>query len=375
MTFSMVEVAQGCRFCPMCRDTCTAGVATALESQTTRGFALLIDHWQRQGALPQGGAEAIYACTQCGLCEATCASRRPLPEAILALRRQLVEQAAEPTAVRQACERFLAAQKSSRDGSHTVDGAVVFDPGGLTGAEAVGIVEALQRLTRASGQNYAVVAGTPGCEHLLADLGYERLAVELAQEHVRQIAAIRPKLVVTACSQCFDMFVRRYPAWGVTWPAGVELQHVAGWLHGLSYASLPVAPAGDGTWFYHDDDCLARKTIMHAEPRALLQTLLPDRWRELPRSGSAALSAGAAGATPELRPDIAFRAAARLLSAATEAAGGEAAPGIVTACARTAAHLAAAARRLDSPVQVLHLAELAVMAKLVAEGSQSERSA
>jgi Fe-S oxidoreductase len=360
------QIVEDCRFCPMCRDVCTAGVVTGLESHTSRGFALLADRWYRRGSLPAGGPEALYACTQCGLCKATCASERDLPEAILTIRQEFVQRQMQPQAVLKA-RAAAVVDGPALDGTSKVQryhpdlGEVVFDAGGLLTPEAAAsTVEALQSLAEQHGVAFSVMESAPMCEHVLADLGYVDDAVASAQQYVERLKASGAKRVVTACSQCYDTFLRRYPRWGISWPEGVEIIHVATWLKGLSVNPLPDSAVEGRLWLYHDDASLARLSVMHDTPRAVLDQLLPKRWQEFPLCREQAYACGATGALPLLRSDIAMGAAERLFDAALEtAADHEATPCIVTACARCASHLLAAQKALASPVQVWHLAELA----------------
>ncbi|NLN18013.1 MAG: (Fe-S)-binding protein [Firmicutes bacterium] len=359
-------IVEDCRFCPMCRDVCTSGVVTGLESNTSRGYALLADRWYTRGVLPEGGADAFYACMQCGLCKATCVSDRDLPDAILTLRSEFVERHMQPRNVREARAKVMSAQTALNGASGISPyrpelGGITFAAGGLLTPEGIGpLVKALRALAEKHDQPFSVLESEIVCEHMLFDLGYRDDAVAAAGRFLKRLQESGVKTLITACSQCYDMYVRRYPQWGITWPEDVEIIHLVMWLEKLSLTPLPDAAATGRIWLYHDDASLARWSVMHDTPRAVLDRLLPGRWLEFPLNRERAYACGATGAMPLVRKDIAMGAAERLFDAALEtAAAHEATPCIVTACARCSDHLDAARKALAAPVEVRHLAELA----------------
>jgi Fe-S oxidoreductase len=357
-------IVEDCRFCPMCRDVCTSGAVTGLESNTSRGYALLADRWYTRGVLPEGGADAFYACMGCGLCKATCVSERDLPDAILTLRQEFVERHMQPRAVQEARAKALsnaAAHDAPVNPYRPELGDTVFSAGGLLTSDGISpVLKALQSLADKHGELFSVLESETVCEHQLFDLGYRDDAVAAAGQYVERLRAGGAKKLITACSQCYDMFVRRYPQWGVTWPEDVAIIHVVTWLEKLPLTPLPDGATEGRVWLYHDDASLARWSIMHDTPRAVLDRLLPKRWLEFPLNRDKAYACGSTGALPLVRRDIAIRAAERLFDAALEtAADYEVTPCIVTACARCTDHLLAAQKALAAPVEVRHLAELA----------------
>src|SRR6476661_1441232 len=102
-------IIDGDRYCLMCRHVCPVERVTKREATSPHGWALLIASVQR-GLLPwdAGTVDTLYQCADCGLCQANCATDRPLPAAIVAARAAVVAQNAHPPAVRALDERLRA---------------------------------------------------------------------------------------------------------------------------------------------------------------------------------------------------------------------------------------------------------------------------
>src|SRR5689334_79294 len=94
-------IYNGDRYCLMCRHACPVERITKREATSPHGWALLIASVQR-GLLTwdADAVDTLYQCADCGLCQANCATDRPLPAAIVAARAAVVEQEAQPASVR-----------------------------------------------------------------------------------------------------------------------------------------------------------------------------------------------------------------------------------------------------------------------------------
>jgi Fe-S oxidoreductase len=116
-----IDTTEDCRFCWMCRQACPVGHVTARETLTPHGWALTIDAVKRGHiAWTDETIDVLYACADCGLCRAHCITDRPLPEAITAVRAELVAKGQAPAIVEELNQRLL------RDGS--VYGKLAIDP-------------------------------------------------------------------------------------------------------------------------------------------------------------------------------------------------------------------------------------------------------
>src|SRR5436305_11892054 len=93
-------IYDGDRYCVMCRHVCPVERMTKREATSPHGWALLIASVDRGLAEWDGDTvDTLYQCADCGLCQANCATNRPLPATIVAARASVVEQGAMPASV------------------------------------------------------------------------------------------------------------------------------------------------------------------------------------------------------------------------------------------------------------------------------------
>src|SRR5262245_16012993 len=102
MAKDYTPIIDGDRYCLMCRWACPVERVTKREATSPHGWALLIASQQR-GLIGWEAepVDTLYQCADCGLCQANCATDRPLPAAIVAARAAVVAQGAQPESVRQ----------------------------------------------------------------------------------------------------------------------------------------------------------------------------------------------------------------------------------------------------------------------------------
>jgi Fe-S oxidoreductase len=102
-----VETTEECRYCWMCRQACPVGHVTARETLTPHGWALTIASVRRGTiAWTDEAVDVLYACADCGLCRAHCITDRPLPDAIVATRAEIVRSGKAPAIVKELNERL-----------------------------------------------------------------------------------------------------------------------------------------------------------------------------------------------------------------------------------------------------------------------------
>ncbi len=95
-----IPIYDGDRYCLMCRHVCPVTRMTKREATSPHGWALLVASVNR-GLLKWDAdtVDTLYQCSNCGTCEAHCATDRPLPAAIIAARAEVVRQGAAPASV------------------------------------------------------------------------------------------------------------------------------------------------------------------------------------------------------------------------------------------------------------------------------------
>ena len=101
------KIADGCRFCWMCRHICPTGIATGREEFTPRARGLAVSMMARGMEYDQDLAEAIFACALCGCCSNDCVTGYEPPVFIREARTEAVVQDLLPPAVAAVVERAL----------------------------------------------------------------------------------------------------------------------------------------------------------------------------------------------------------------------------------------------------------------------------
>src|SRR5262245_26975030 len=95
-----VPTTENCRFCWMCRQACPVGHVSHRETYTPHAWALTIESVKRgQLEWNDESVSVLYACADCGLCQAHCATDQPLPDAIAQARAEVVAAGKAPAAV------------------------------------------------------------------------------------------------------------------------------------------------------------------------------------------------------------------------------------------------------------------------------------
>lgn len=267
---------EGCRFCWMCRQACPVGLVTARETYTPHAWALLIESVKRgQLTWTDETADALYACADCGLCQAHCATDRPLPDAVVASRAGLVARQEAPGAVADVAARLRThanAYAAVPPAPDVARGPLALFVGDAGAHLAPTEIDAVRRLVRAAGQD-VVALGTGRSSGLLASsLGLSDLARDQAAAVLEAVAAsgAREVLVLGAGDHWTfsHVYARRL---GLAWPDDVIVRAAADWMaEAVEHGRLRLDPADEGPYAYVDPCHAARVPSTRRAPRALL---------------------------------------------------------------------------------------------------------
>jgi Fe-S oxidoreductase len=311
------EVTEGCRFCWMCRQACPVGFVTARETFTPHAWALTIESVRRkQLSWNRETADVMFACADCGLCQAHCATDRPLPDAINATRVELTSAGLAPAAVYEVDKQLKAfgnAFAKTTPVAKAAGGSVALFVGDAAAHLRPAAVDAAKRLLAAAG----VTAGTIGegrSSGLLAStLGLQSTAVDLAKAVVAEVTASGAKEVLVLSPGDRWTFTHVYGTrLGVSWPQGVVVREVTEVLAEAVIAGKLAFIAKDaGAYAYLDPSHSPRVAKSRPAPRALLAATYGAGgaknpfWRE-----DRAHPAGTAGGLNLTNPAIANQLAA-----------------------------------------------------------------
>jgi Fe-S oxidoreductase len=311
----------------MCRQACPVGHVTSRETYTPHGWALMIESVARgQLTWTPETVGVMYACADCGLCQAHCVTDQPLPDAINQTRVALAAAGAAPAAVYDLDRRLR-----EDAGAH---GPV---PRAVPAAGAVGLfvgdaaphlqspaIDAVRRLLSAAGLTPAILSAGRSTGLLASTLGLCETAVRLAEAVLADIHAAGVSDVLVFGPADRWTFTHVYPSrLGLAWPASIRIREVADVLAEAHAAGrLTLRREAIGPYAYHDPCHTARLDRgSRPAPRALLGAAFGgDEARELFWREARAHPCGAIGGLTVTHPDIADRLAdARLADA--EAAG------------------------------------------------------
>jgi Fe-S oxidoreductase len=345
------SVTEGCRYCWMCRHVCPVGHVTSRETLTPHAWALTIESVRRgQLAWNAETAAVMYACADCGLCRAHCATDQPLPDAIVAARGEIVQAGAAPAAVRDYRERLAGLSPAARDaGKEATRGepAPASSPRAILCAQSSTVVPdevaAARRLLDAAGLGAAAIGEGLDTGLTASALGLRDEAIDLARRVVAEVSASGAAEILVLTPAERWTFEHVYPArLGVAWPAGVQVLEVTTALaRALEEGRLRLSRAGDATPVAYHDPCHGPRIDRDASaPRRLLDAITAaGSRRELLFRAERAHPCGAIGGLPLTHPAI-----ARMLA---------------TARCRDAASAGAATLVTDDPTCLAHLSECA----------------
>lgn len=305
---------EGCRYCWMCRQACPVGHVTARETYTPHAWALSIESVKRgQLQWTPEVTDVLWACADCGLCQAHCVTDRPLPEAIVATRTGVAARGEAVPAVRLIDEKLRAyanpyhpAPPVAR-GDKGATALFVGDAGLHLGAAEVA---AAVKLLAAAGRPVVPICEGRSSGLVASSLGLRETAAMLAARVIDEVARSGASEVLVLGAGDRWTFEHVYPSrLGVTWPAGVTVRDVADVLVDAHLKrQLSLRPVDAGAYAYVDPCHTARTGRSRPSPRALLRAVFGGpQARELFWREHRGHPCGSVGGLQFTHPDIAGR--------------------------------------------------------------------
>jgi Fe-S oxidoreductase len=292
-TPTAAQTTEGCRYCWMCRQSCPVGFVTARETFTPHAWALTIESVKRgQLTWTPETRDVLYACADCGLCRANCATDRPLPDAIAAARAEVVAAGLAPAAAYDVEKKLKAHGNpyvASSPAASTARGDVALFVGDAALHLGKPALDALRRLLEAAGITAVPIAAGRSTGSIASSLGFAATARDLADAVLAEVAASGCSRLIVVSPADRWAFERVYPdRLGLTWPAGVVIEDAATVLaHALDNGRLRLRPdTAAPAWAYHDP-CHSPRVPRDAQaPRRLLAAAFGEAghrelfWRE-----------------------------------------------------------------------------------------------
>jgi Fe-S oxidoreductase len=268
---------EGCRYCWMCRQACPVGHVTARETYTPHAWALSIESVKRgQLQWTPEVTDVLWACADCGLCQAHCVTDRPLPEAIVATRTGVAARGQAVPAVRVIDEKLRAYANPYHAAppiSRAEKGATALFVGDAGTYLESSEIAAAVRLLSAAGREVVRVGEGQSTGLVASSLGLRETGAVLAARVIDEIVRSGATEVLVLGAGDRWTFEHVYPSrLGVTWPAGVTVRDVADVLVDAQLQRrLSLRQTDAGTYAYVDPCHTARTGRSRPAPRALLK--------------------------------------------------------------------------------------------------------
>jgi len=285
---NVILTTDNCRYCLMCRHVASIEHVTHRETLSPHGIALVIAS-VRRGLLQWNAdtVDVIYSAADNGNSRAHCVFDQPLPEAIAAVRAEIVAQKLAPAVVYDLDARFnewstpFKQQKPQPVAGRGEVALFVGDeaqylwPATVTAAlallKAVGIAPVLVGVGRSNG-------------YLASSLGLPEIARRLAQATLADLETSRARRMLVLSPGDFFTFNQLYDErLGIEWPDSVQLSELTTFLADcLEGGEIKFKKTTQRSpYTYIDPTHAVRVPARHANPRRLLAGVMPGPAREL----------------------------------------------------------------------------------------------
>ncbi|MHA1730425.1 MAG: (Fe-S)-binding protein [Promethearchaeota archaeon] len=319
-----------CMLCPnMCRFECPAVNVTKNEKHAPAGKAR-IAYYLEMGRLPgtpENVTPLFEGCVHCDACRVWCPFDFSVGDFLEGVAADLHEQGALPAPVSEfatrvrdnsglyPADKYAASVKTIKREMKL--GEVYYFPGCTTMAHSPGVVAAMAKIAEKSGEHLVadpdarVCCGAPSV--LAGDLDTAR---ELAKKNAEYINELGVNAVVCECPECTYALREQYKALGVELDAPVV--HATEWIAKLlDEGKIDVEPVDESSGevaSYHDPCVLARKLKVTEAPRAILDRLFPETFRESFYKGDETHCCGYGGLVNVVDPEVAAKMSRKRLA-------------------------------------------------------------
>ncbi len=283
-----IQTAENCRYCLMCRHVAPVGLVTHKETLTPHGWGLLIAS-EKRGLVNwnPGTVDVIYSASDTGNSRAHCVTDQPLPEAIAAVRAEIVAQNLAPAVVYElgeTLERYGTPFAEQTQPAADVQGDLALYVGDEAQYLWPQALEGALSLLKALGVEPALIGVGRSNGFLASSLGLPEVARSLAKRTLAELEATGAKRLFTLSPGDYFTFRQLYEErLGIAWPEEVELVEVTVFL----YARLVAGELKFGRsterapYAYVDPTHAVRVPDRHDAPRALLEAVMPRSAQEL----------------------------------------------------------------------------------------------
>jgi len=285
---NVIDTVENCRYCLMCRHIASVEYVTHKETLSPHGWALVIASVKR--GLLEWDADTIdvlYSAPDHGNSRAHCVTDQPLPEAIAAVRAEIVSQQLAPAVVYELDERLREygtpfAQR--KPGVVPKQGDVAL----FVGDEAQYLwpktLSVVSDMLVSIGMNPVMIGLGRNNGYLPSSLGLPDTARLLAEATLAELDTSGARQMIVLSPGDYFTFNQLYPErLGIEFPADIELLELTTFLADkLEGGDIRFNKIRDKIPFaYVDPTHSVRVPGRHDAPRKLLKAVMPDEPKEL----------------------------------------------------------------------------------------------
>lgn len=320
-------------------------------------------------------SESIWLCTTCYSCTARCPREIQITEAMISLRRLVVDRGMDLppgiTALRDTVtshhnisgddndSRLIWSENLEEDAlafRQKRRATVAFFVGCVASFYPMvyGIPQAMVKVMDRAAVDFATLGGDEWCcGYPLFTAGMESLVTDLMRHNLERVREMGIQTLVTTCPSCHYTWSHIYRELNSS-PFGFEVIHASEFLARLLAEGQLQLRSFDQVVTYHDPCDLGRKSGLYDAPRQVIQAVPGVEFVEMDACGENALCCGGGGDVQIIDESVTAQVADRRLGQAQRTG----ARVLLSACQQCKRTLMSAARRARARIRVMDLAEL-----------------
>ena len=348
------DVIHNCRYCLMCRHTCTVASFTKNESDTPRAKALNL--WtvlEKMRSYSLDDANIFFNCIDCNKCKEHCVSDYDVPAMVKAARRDLVEGDIIPEKVSEIRNDILTKgnpfglSKSEPKKLETCN--ILLFPGCENSinspeiiSKAAGIIEKIEK-------NIGIL-NEECCGAPLKNLGFFDDARSIGEKFLSKIISTNTKELIVFCPSCFFMLTKGYQELGLEFPEELKIKlYIDYFFENISNGKIKVYSQNKKNIIIHDPCSTGRNLRLFDLPRKILNALGINPLELFLNKGEAPCCGGSV-ISRRVSPELGGYSANLIL----DETQGKDIEGIVTSCPSCRYHL----KNQSTDIKIFDLIEL-----------------
>lgn len=305
-----IKSIEMCRFCFMCRHACPTFLVTKQDSNTPRGYALLVSRViDGLSDWTPDTVEKIYQCSQCSLCKELCEFHWKEDEIVRKAREVIVEESKAPNIVLKTASSILEEAKSANVSHLSKHPAVLYYPGYRTSTKRPEIINSMILILEKMQLEWSLLDDRLSTGMELHELGFSEESTKTAQRFSEVVANVNPGILLTNCPHSLKALRDDFLKWNIQVPSSVKIMHTTEFLlDSIRNGKLRISrKANVESAGYHDPCNLGRKLGIYDTPRELIQICIGYAPREFLHSRGEAECCGQGSCMGETNPELAAK--------------------------------------------------------------------